>query len=276
MRYNVSVHSSEGGKKFAQRLREDAQFRKRISESRKLRKGSDWIKTASKKGVEARQIIREKRNKIIEDKLLTKLKDKKTYLLIAKLCGFLSGDGHIKIRIDKKGWHHHEIRFYPDSLDIANVFTETFKEIYEKEPSITALHNFYKVAVTSKVACDYLLKISNFDTHNWDIPNFVLDSNELKVEFLKAIFDCEASVSKNNIQFQSVNKNGIYGLKKLLEDLRICSNVYTYKRPNPNWNTNYIMIISRKENIKRYAELIGFNHPAKQKKLAKLAGVPER
>ena len=276
MRYDISVHSSEGGKRFAQRLKEDVQFRRRISESRRLRKGSDWIRIASKKGVEARQLIREKQNKIIKNRLLIRLKDKRTHLLIARLCGFLSGDGHIKIRIDKKGWHHHGIRFYPDNLDVANIFIKTFKELYEKEPSITPLHNFYRVSVTSKVACNHLLKISTYNTHNWDIPNFILNSKELKVEFLKAIFDCEASVGKNNIQFQSVNKKGIYEIKKLLEELNISNSVYSYKRTNPNWNINYILIISRKENIKRYAQLIGFNHPIKQQKLAKLADVPER
>lgn len=276
MRYNISIHSSEGGKSFAKRLKEDSKFRRRISENRKLIKGTDWIKIASKKGVEARQIIREKQNKIIENNLLLKLKDKKTYLLIARLCGFLAGDGHIKLRTDKKGWHHHEIRFYPDNLDIANLFVKTFKELYEKEPRTTPLHNFYKIAVTSKVACNHLLKISTYDTHNWNIPDFVLKTDELKAEFLKAIFDCEASVGKRNIQFQSVNKKGIKQVSNLLQGIGIHSKIYSYKRSNPNWNINYILVVSRKENIKRYAELIGFNHPVKQQKLAMLAGVPER
>lgn len=65
-------------------------------------------------------------------------------------------------------------------------------------------------------------------------------------------------------------------MKKLLKELGIESPVYLSKRSNPKWNTNYIPVVGKKENIKRFAEVVGFNHPTKQRKLCLLAGVPER
>lgn len=276
MKYNIAVHSSKGGKAYAKRLREDIQFKKKISEIRRLSKGSDWIKIASKKGVLAKKIMRKQKYKLIEDNLLLKLRNENFYNQIARLCGFLSGDGHIKIRIDKKHWHHYEIKFYPDSLDVANLFVKTFKELYEKTPSITYVKNYYRVRVTSEVACRHLLNISTYDTHTWQVPRFVAKSESFKVEFLRAIFDCEASVGKKNIQFQSVNQKGIKQVQELLESLGINSKIYIYKRSNPLWSTNYILVVSRKENIKRYMSLVGFNHPLKNKKGFNLADVPER
>ena len=95
MRNNISDYSSKGGKAFAKRLREDLNFRKVIIESRKKRRGTSWIKLASLKGVEVRRIIRENKHKRIQSNLLKKLEDEQTHLNIARLCGFLSGDGHI-------------------------------------------------------------------------------------------------------------------------------------------------------------------------------------
>ena len=110
------------------------------------------------------------------------------------MCGFISGDGHIKIRQDKKEWFHHEIRFFPDNLDVAILFTKTFNKLYEKEPSIKQLKNHYRVRVTSKIACEHLLKLSNYGTYSWKVPDFMIMDNAAKIEFLRAIFDCVSHV----------------------------------------------------------------------------------
>ena len=182
----------------------------------------------------------------------------------------------LELRKDKKGWMHYEIKFYPDIIDTANLFVKTFERIYQKKPSIRYVKNYYRVRVTSPVACKHLITISGFSKLAWRVPKKILVDNNSKKEFIRAIFDCEGCVGKRNIQFQSVNGPGVYDIKKLLKEFKINSSIYTHKRDNPNWNLNYIMVISRKENIKRFYKLVGFNHPIKQEKLAKLAGVPER
>ena len=130
--------------------------------------------------------------------------------------------------------------------------------------------------VSSKLACDHLLTVSTFDTYTWKVPDFVFSDLHYISEFLRAIFDCEAHVGKNNIQFQSVNQNGINQLRELLASFEIESRIYRYKRKNIKWGINYILVIGRKENIKKYANCIGFNHSRKMAKLDILAGVAER
>lgn len=241
-----------------------------------MNRDKSFLTKISKKGVAARKLIRKREQENIKKIVTTFLKDSKNNFLISRLCGFIMGDGCLEDRIDKKGWRHNEIRFYPDNLDVANLFIDTFEKIYQKRPTIRYVKNYYRVRVTSPVACKYLLKISGFSKLAWRVPNKILNNRISKIEFLKAMFDCEGSVGKRNVQLQSVNKIGIEGLKKLLSKLRIESKIYSYKRGNPRWNINYILIVSKKENIKRFTEVVGFNHPVKQRKLCLLADVPER
>ena len=237
----------------------------------------EWLKRASRKGV-----LIQKRMRIEEDKktlsnLSAMLNNEKNLSKLASICGFIMGDGCLEIRKEKnKPWFHHEIRFYPDNLDVAKLFVNYFEKLYGKTPTIKSLKNFFEVRVISRVACKHLSEIAQFSGLKWTPPKGLLINRSTKIEFIKAIFDCEGCVGKRNVQFQSVNKEGIHDIKRILEELGIESSIYEYTRKNLKWNKNYIMVISRKENIKKYAENIGFNHPKKRKKLEILAGVPER
>ena len=276
MKKIISGNSSKGGRKFAERLKMDQVFRERISLLRRKCAGTEWIKRASLEGLKVQKIKREKDYKKIKNSLDKKLKTSSGFSCIARLCGFIAGDGSIKRRRDGNGFDHYDIAFYPDNLSMAKTFINTFEKIYCKKPSIVPLNNFYSVRVSSKIACDHLLGISTFDTHNWRVPDFVFSNVSYQSEFLRAIFDCESHVSKNNIQFQSVNPDGINQLRGLLANFEIDSKIYRYQRKNSRWNINYILVIGKKESIKKYAELIGFNHSAKINRLSILAGVPER
>jgi len=196
------------------------------------------------------------------------------YLVLSRLCGFLAGDGSLIIGEEKnRKAMRYSVRFYPDTLELANLFVDSFEKVYGKVPRVKKLKNYFRVSITSKVAALHLKDIASFGTMNWNIPSFILDSGEHIVEFVRAFYDCEGYVGKNRIDVQSVNKEGLLSVKNLLNELRIDSKFYTYERKNPNWNTNYILVISRKENIINFARLIGFNHSVKRMKLNKIAGV---
>lgn len=239
------------------------------------KKSYPWLTSASEKGVEARRKKREEEYQSLKMNINNKMKLKDTFYLLSKLSGFIMGDGYLEIR-EEKNWRHYEIRFYPDDLFLANLFCDTFYRLYEKKPSITSLGNYYCVRVTSKFACEHLTKFASYKTLKWRAPKKFLIDRTAKIEFVRALFDCEGYVGAKNIQFQSVNKKGINDLAQILLELGVISKIYSYKRSNPNWNINYILIIPRKENIKRYLEIIGFNHSSKKNKLNLLAGVPER
>ena len=192
----------------------------------------------------------------------------------ARLVGFIMGDGCISVLGNIPTRQHHDICFYPDHESMVELFIEDFKKLYLKSPHIRNLGKYYAVRVSSKPACDDLRSFGDFSSLKWKAPIF--SSKGESIEWLKAMFDCEAHISKKDIRIQSVSKNGIDSVKQLLHSFGIDSKAYTYNRKNPNWNTNHILVISRRENIKRYQNLIGFNHKNKHLKLNLLAGVPER
>ena len=196
------------------------------------------------------------------------LMKKETYTnLKSRLLGYLAGDGGAYIRKDKKGFMRYEIQFCPDHKSMIIAFAEAFRLLYLKEPRIRILNNFFRVRGDSKIACLDLLKEGKLNTKEWRIPFKFLSTKKSKTEWLRAFFDCESYVGQRVIQIQSVNENGLKDVQIILNKFQIESNIYTYKRKNKNWNTNYILCIGKKESRKNFLNKIGFNHEVKLKKL---------
>ncbi len=180
----------------------------------------------------------------------------------ARLIGFLMGDGCLNSPVkSSKKIQHHDIRFYPDDFNMAKIFVEDFKKLYLKKPTIKELKNYYAVTVSSKPAWQHLRSLGEFSSLQWEFPKTLFSKKE-KIEWLKAIFDCEGYVYKkrSRISFQSISKKGVESIKIILEELSISSKIYVYERKNPKWKTNYLLFISGKENIIKFRDIIGFNH----------------
>lgn len=185
----------------------------------------------------------------------------------ARLIGFIMGDGSVSsIRDSKDKIQHHDITFYPDDFSLAETFIKDFQKLYLKKPFIKKEKNYFSLRASSKPAWEDLRTLGDFSSLNWIFPK-KLNSNEEKREWLRAFFDCEAYVGKRNIQLQSVSREGIDSIKKLLKEFNINSKIYKYERKNKNWNTTFILCIMKKEDRIKYFKSIGFNHLLKQHKL---------
>lgn len=191
-------------------------------------------------------------------------------VLKAKLLGFLAGDGCVLIRQDCNGNMHHSIDFYPDDKLMLKHYIDAFNSFYNKMPTIREEDKYFRVRVSSKPICLDLLRTTMLGTHDWRIPYKYLNLDILKIEWLRAFFDCEAYVGKNYVRIQSVNKKGIDDIHILLRKFDIESRLYIYERKNKNWNTNYILSIGRKDSIKKFYKTIGFNHSRKLEKIKTL------
>ena len=140
-------------------------------------------------------------------------------------------------------------------------------KIYNKKSKVKKLKNYFFLLVDSKVVVLDLLKYAEFSTLNWNVPNFVTYNKRNKREWLRAFFDCESYISKYNIKLHSVNKEGLKKIKQMLSEFGVYSKMYKYEPKNKNWNTNYILLVAKKENMKKYLKEVGFNHTIKLKKL---------
>lgn len=269
-----------GARKFWEKFYGDETFRNKMLESWR-HPNKDPLKThrAALLGARARWKghIKKKNGKKKMKVIIIPTDTQKNLLLKSILCGYLSGDGSLSIRREKSNPKkiHYDIGFYPDDKNMLSLFLTTFKELYRKEPKIFLEKNYYKVRITSKTACLDLIRFTKFHSLEWRIPTFV-NTTELKREWLRAFFDCEAYVDKNRITIQSVNKNGIIDIRQALQEFSIESKIYQYKRRQKNWNTNYLLIIMKINSRINFLNKVGFNNLKKQIRLKRfVAGVPE-
>jgi|SRR3989344_3840264 len=199
---------------------------------------------------------------------------KKYPRLKARIIGHLMGDGSVTIRKEKGIHYHHTIRFYPDDQGMLNSFLEAFLKVYGIKPNVVKFDKYFYVRTDSKpVVNDLLVNYGSFSSTKWLVPNILINSKGLKQEFLKAFYDCEGYVGPRAITVQSVNQKGLKQIQSLLAEFEIKSKMYKYERKNKNWNTNFLLCITKKEDRKRFLKTIGFNHLRKQRKLKIYADV---
>ena len=210
------------------------------------------------------------RNYKASNKYVANITNREKQILKARLCGFLAADGSVFIRKEPNtGKVHHEIKFYPDDHKLVEIFAISFKKLYGKDVHIKQERKYYRVSICNKTATRDLLSIANFSSKNWTFPK-IIKSRSSKIEWLKSYFDCDGYVGKKYIQLQSVNKEGLEQIQKLLNDFGIVSKIYTYKRKQKSWNINYLLNINRKDMIIRFHKEIGLRHTLKKERLESL------
>ncbi len=193
--------------------------------------------------------------------------------LKARVHGYLCGDGSVSIRKEKRrsgDVHHADIRFYPDHESLIRTFTEAFCRIYVKKPAVRDMGKFYFLTLTSMTAAKDLLADGSMTSLGWRVPEWVVSNERNSKEWIRAFFDCEAYVGKADLRVQSVNQPGLRQVAGMLRNFGIASREYSYQRKNKNWNTNYHLVIAKREDRKAFLNLIGFNHAVKLEKLANI------
>jgi len=244
-----------------------------LSHSQRGKLGSEilWKKYNSNEVFRNKMLKKWKEKRIINyersEKFFPKLTEHEIDIFKSRLCGFLAADGSVIIRKEAgTNRFHYDVQFYPDHYTLVKLYEEAFKAVYGKELNIKQKHNFFFVRASSKFAAQNLASLANFNSKNWTIPKF-LKTKELKKVWLKAYFDCDGYVCKNYVQVQSVNKTGLEKMKKVLYEFGIKSKIYSYRRQQTAWSTNYLLNIPRKNEMLKFMLEIGFDHPLKCAKL---------
>jgi hypothetical protein len=118
-------------------------------------------------------------------------------LALARILGWLSGDGYVRIRPEKgKQGSHYEIGFFPDNRDLANLFCAEFEKEFRVKPHVydpVSARECFRVRIADVKASQFLLSTASFGHHAWRLPSSY-DSQEY-TEWIRAFLDCEAHVS---------------------------------------------------------------------------------
>lgn len=209
----------------------------------------------------------------VEERFIKKNKKGNGHLK-ARVHGYLCGDGSVSMREEKgrPGAIHADIYFYPDHKSLIKPFTEAFRRIYGKRFTLRNLGAYYSLRLVSMTAARDLLADGSMTSLGWRVPEWVIESEENSREWLRAFFDSEAYVSETDFRVQSVNLNGLRQVADMLRKFGINSREYSYQRKNKNWNTNYHLVVAKREDRKAFLNLIGLNHTDKLRKLATCRG----
>lgn len=136
--------------------------------------------------------------------------------LKALIIGYIIGDGSIAKRKSRNGVHY-EIYFYPDDEGMITAFTKAYYELYGRKVNIKQLINHYRLHIKHKAAVIDLMDITTYNSAVWRIPTKILSSDQSKINFLRAYFDCEGYISKKYIRVESVNNIGLLQVQNLLK-----------------------------------------------------------
>jgi hypothetical protein len=145
--------------------------------------------------------------------------------------------------------------------ELLNQFKNDMKIAFNRK--CTLVHNGTDLKVNSVKHIMVKLKIPGpFNCRTWFIPEEILnDGNKVKVAWLQAFFDDEATVSKSgDVKLDVVNKKGLLQVRKMLTELRILTTFNKFSK-------NVWRLRIRNKSLLRFHKLVGFVHPDKKQKL---------
>jgi len=187
----------------------------------------------------------------------------------ARLIAHLIGDGCVyKCRTD------YNIKYEVTDTDLLEQFEKDLISVYGLKPT-KGLNPSGKtgklipyVRLRAKRAYDDLVTYCNFFSDKWKVPSPIFDAGkEIKIEFLKALFDDEGTVisKEKEIRLYSINLLGLEQIQEILHEFNISSKIrngYGQKR------NVYGLVV--KKDIIIFKQILGFNCIRKQNKLNEL------
>jgi len=151
------------------------------------------------------------------------------------------------------------------------LFKKDFKKVFGIDSGkIRRSDSQWVTSSSAKEVLNYLERF-NFYTKKWSVPEEIFNAlNKEKIEYIKAFFDDDGTITKHHkawkIRLYSLNKKGLIGIKKLLNQLKITSIIH-----GPyGFRKKYELDIEQKNNVIKFCGLIGFNHPKKLKHARKV------
>ena len=185
----------------------------------------------------------------------------------AEILGHICGDGSISRSHPGKGTG---FRYTNSEPALVNNFIRLVKDVFgEIEPNIQVRDGYnytrpnYYLQYPSVMSAFVLSVFDYKPDEDMDIPSFIFDmSKEAKARFLRAIFDDEGTVMKNDkkIQFGLKPIKPLLNVKKLLSELGIKTGG-VYK------GSIYKFEIAEQNSILLFSEIIGFKHHKKIERL---------
>ena len=161
----------------------------------------------------------------------------------------------------------HVIEYYNEYLELRNEFKEDFKIAFNR----IILSENKKIKVRGAKWIAEKLELTQKNSYNWYIPEFIINSSDLIISYwFMAFFYDESYIHHKAIYLAIVNEKVIMQIQDLLKRLEIDSILYKPRTPNnPRHHTVYRIGILG-PNVIKYYKLINFIHPRKNERLKEI------
>jgi hypothetical protein len=141
----------------------------------------------------------------------------------ARIIAHLIGDGaHYKTKTD------YVMKYEVKDIQSLSQFFDDMISVYGIEPKIEINKSgitgkpMLFVRLRSKLVYTDLLRYATYFSKDWHIKaTFLRSSCAIKTEFLKALFDDEASVVNKKIFLYSINNHGLHQIQEILKEFTI-------------------------------------------------------
>ena len=191
---------------------------------------------------------------------------------LSQFIGYITGDGHKSTE--------NSIRITDSSKETLNEYSKLTNKIFNYNPQVLHHYDSTKKAYVAELCNAGILnyieknfpKILNDSPHR-DIPEFfMLTGNENIKGFIRGFADAEGCVKESQICIDSTSKRLAEQVQFMLNRIGIKATLSKGRNKTgyKNSNISYRINIRAVDSIKKYSELIGFNHPEKTLKLGQL------
>lgn len=183
---------------------------------------------------------------------------------LAYLIGVMCGDGSIC-----KDTYELVIAVSYKDKDYSTFLVNLAKKIFDKKFSTFNCPRCIKLYFKNKIIHTFLTKVVGLQKgikKGFKIPHLLKRDYDLQKEFVKGFFDTDGSIyirtNRNypRIALYQKTKEILKDIQRFLNFLNIKSNLRYKKR---RANNMYILYINRKEDIRKFCNMIKSNHPRK-------------
>ncbi len=180
----------------------------------------------------------------------------------ARIHAHVCGDGHLYVEKGDRGIRY-VVEYTNKDRELIEEFVNDAKQIYGASPTVIWRRSkrSYIARFKSRYAFQRLTSLGAGSSRSWRDNIEIFGNDEsLVTNWLRAFFDDEAYVDTitKRITVTSVNPNGLKDVSILLESIGINPYIYTVMHGKA-----FKLVISRKQNILKYAKKVGFKSKTK-------------
>jgi hypothetical protein len=172
---------------------------------------------------------------------------------LARIHAHLCGDGGLYLfkTAEKDRKNRAEIVYFNNSKMLLQSFRKDMQKVFNVKMTYSQKQN--KVKIWSIRIANELLKLSNYGTRDWRIPNAIKRSaRKIKIEWIKAFGQDEGHcpTDRDSIRIRSMNKKGVEDIADMVKSLKIPFSV-----TGPHSDASFYINIKKIKELKTFEKI---------------------